>query len=80
MSAEPVSVKRRINDELRRAEELGNVPIAFFCECDDDCYMPVFLSGREYDQAREDPAWQPLWREHVASDAPPLWLEGVPLG
>jgi hypothetical protein len=54
MTTEPASYKRDANRRMRERLSIAgvDVPIAFFCECDDPvCYRTVWLTWSEYEWA-----------------------------
>jgi hypothetical protein len=76
----PTAQKRRANRLLRdrlRSRDESALRIAFFCECDDaGCSQPVWLDGREFEGASEDPDWVALVAGHTVRSAVPVALAG----
>ena len=63
----PTTMKRRINDLIRDGlrHQDADEPIAFFCECSEEhCHQIVWLTGPEYDRARENASWVALIPGH----------------
>jgi hypothetical protein len=70
--------KRKANRLLRdrlRSHDDSPLRIAFFCECDDPaCSQPVWLDGREFDDACEDSSWVALVAGHTVAGGIPVAL------
>lgn len=63
---------RKINDRMWESLDNGGrtEPIAFFCECADDCcYRPVWLTPADYERGRLEPHWTALAAEHLVAPA-----------
>ncbi len=62
----PTPRTRRINDLIWKSlDDDAGGPLAFFCECDqENCYLPVWLTPIDYEQARRLPDWVALAPAH----------------